>query len=192
MPSLNALPPAGPFSDDAIGGESCERSRLVVTSGEVNDGVVVIDAVGELCAPGGEMLLALAEQLIVDQVRRVELDLSAVSAADLCGVRALSDLHTMLERVGAELAITKMNLAFYPVDWHPIPTDDRAGRPPDRYAPRHSSGPLDHSASKTAANGTDHPDGARIVRGPLRRWLARGERRNGDRGVRPAARYREP
>lgn len=109
--------------DDVHSAEWCEHSRLVVVAGQMVDGHVLVAAVGALCAPGGDSLLRLTEQLITAGVRRVDLDLFAVSAADLCGVRALSDMQAALNRAGAELRITQSKLDVFPIDWHPISSD---------------------------------------------------------------------
>jgi hypothetical protein len=81
-------------------------------------------ACGELDESGGALLHTTAETLAQAGYHRVELDLFAVTSADLAGVRALDNLRVMLGETGVDLTIRNPNIASYPVDWHSIlPTD---------------------------------------------------------------------
>jgi len=103
----------------------------VAVAVHANDAVV--SAAGDLDAAGGLQLHAAAEQVIEAHCRRVVLDLSAITSADLAGVRALAEVGVMLERAGIDLTIRNANAAMYPVDWHAVPHsqeyEPHAGRP---------------------------------------------------------------
>jgi anti-anti-sigma regulatory factor len=101
----------------------CESLTIVV---ETTTHRAVIHAAGELDEVGGELLRRTVRSL-APQVRRVELDLSRVTGADLVGVRALDDARTAIEAAGAELVIHHADRAAYPIDWHCVPHSNRVG-----------------------------------------------------------------
>ena len=104
--------------DDNCGPRQVERLAVTVAVHSDDAGV---RAAGRLDVAGGRQLHAVGEQLIAAQCRRVVLDLSAITSADLPGVRALVGLGVMLERAGIELTIRDANTAKYPVDWRAVP-----------------------------------------------------------------------
>jgi len=94
-------------------------TRLAITVAAEGERAELIGA-GELDATGGAELCAAAERLIGGTCRQVLLDVSAITRADLAGVRALAEVGAMLERAGVELTIRNANAATYPVDWQAI------------------------------------------------------------------------
>jgi anti-anti-sigma factor len=118
---MSPVPVDLPLSEDGDDNRRPSPSvRLSITLAvHADDGV--IRAAGDLDTAGGKQLHTAAEQLIKAACQRIVLDLSAVTSADLPGVRALAELGKMLERAGIGLTIRNANAAMYPVDWQAIP-----------------------------------------------------------------------
>jgi anti-anti-sigma regulatory factor len=114
--SLDCREPAD--GEDPSGPRLIERLDVSIA---VTADDAVVRAVGGLDGPGGRQLHTVGEQLIEARCRRVVLDLSAITSADIPGVRALVELGVMLERAGIEQTIRDANTATYPVDWRAIP-----------------------------------------------------------------------
>jgi anti-anti-sigma factor len=95
---------------------------VTVTAGQDR---VVIHVQGELDEACGEQLQDAARSLDQTRPRRIELDLSGVTGADLAGVRAVQDLRTSIEDTGAELVIHDVGAQVYPIDWHAVPRTNR-------------------------------------------------------------------
>lgn len=88
-----------------------ESLRVSVT---YRDDRAAVYAAGGLDGPGGETLSSVVTQLVRARLRRVELDLSRVTFADLSGVRALDEFRTALADVGTEVRISSANPNDHP------------------------------------------------------------------------------
>jgi anti-anti-sigma regulatory factor len=120
---VNARPLPRPSADGS--GRDGEPLRVSVTYHADN---AAVHAAGELDGPGGEALRSVIGQLALARLRRVELDLSRVTSADLSGVRALDEFRIALAEVGTELRISHYDSADYPLDWHSVPPAERRDR----------------------------------------------------------------
>ncbi len=101
--------------------ESTAPGQLSVTVDCEGVELAVIHATGDLGESGGALLRTLAIRLAHSGVHHVDLNLAGITAADLCGVRSLTDMRATLHNAGIDLQICYANLASYPLDWQAVP-----------------------------------------------------------------------
>jgi anti-anti-sigma regulatory factor len=109
------------FAPDGASEGSADAARTTTIIVTTKDDCAVVHVEGRLDGAGGALLREAAGTLARARLARVALNLSAVTHADLHGVRAVAAFRDAIETAGAALAIRHADLTTYPIDWHVIP-----------------------------------------------------------------------